>query len=134
VNQVPTTTIDAEWQAPLDVLKLSVNGAELKTLRGARKLLTQRKVCMVMMHATKVQLGRDRPDFATDLYDILNDNGMEILFHKDRDETGSSTTDRIQSAGKMEAIFTGEPVISQDYIFARLPSPECQDVNSHLQI
>ena len=39
--------------AHTEVLKLSVNGAELRTLQGARKLLNRRNVCLVLMHAFK---------------------------------------------------------------------------------
>ena len=53
-----------------------MNGAELKTLRGARQLLTKRRVCMVLMHATKLELGaQNNPDFAPGLFDVLNENG-----------------------------------------------------------
>jgi len=137
VQGVRTTSIDAEWEGPLDVLKLSVNGAELKTLRGARQLLTKRRVCMVLMHATKLELGaQNNPDFAPGLFDVLNENGMEILHHKDKEEKGDSSTDTITSRGKMQAIFTKEGGVleAQDYIFARQPSADCERVNAYLPI
>eukprot|EP00434_Breviolum_minutum_P027782 symbB.v1.2.024570.t1/scaffold2273.1/size83577/1 len=42
----------------IDALKLSVNGAERNTLAGARKLLSKRRICSVLMHATKCKRGR----------------------------------------------------------------------------
>jgi FkbM family methyltransferase len=136
VKQVPSTSIDAEWKGPLDVLKLSVNGAELRTLQGARKLLNRRNVCLVLMHAFKVEMGRDRPDFSVDLFNVLNDNGLEILLHKDRKEEGIHSTRTIQNAKEMDEIFLhdGNQLPGGDYIFARSKSPDCVDVVRHLQL
>merc|ERR1719428_1097827 len=59
--KIPTVTLDYSWPAlrpqALEVLKLSVNGEELSTIRGARMLLSKRQVCSVMMHVTKAQRG-----------------------------------------------------------------------------
>jgi FkbM family methyltransferase len=136
VGQVPSTSIDAEWKGPLDVLKLSVNGAELRTLQGARKLLVKRHVCLVLMHAFKVEMGRDRPDFSLDLFNVLNDNGLEIIYHKDRKEEGIYSTRMIKDAKEMDAIFLhdGGQLPGGDYIFARSTSADCADVVRHLQV
>lgn len=57
----PQVALDDEipphWPA-IDTLKLSVNGAERHTLAGARKLLSKRRICSVMMHAAKCKRGR----------------------------------------------------------------------------
>merc|ERR1712187_231733 len=60
-SQIPTVSLDASWPAlrpaPLEVLKLSVNGEELNALRGARALLSRRQVCSVLVHVTKTKRG-----------------------------------------------------------------------------
>eukprot|EP00929_Paragymnodinium_shiwhaense_P097702 TRINITY_DN59328_c0_g1_i1.p1 TRINITY_DN59328_c0_g1~~TRINITY_DN59328_c0_g1_i1.p1 ORF type:complete len:773 (-),score=169.88 TRINITY_DN59328_c0_g1_i1:280-2598(-) len=58
---VRATTIDHSWgrrfgsSHTLDILKLNVNGEEVNALRGARALLSKRRVCMVMMHVFKLR-------------------------------------------------------------------------------
>jgi hypothetical protein len=88
------------------------------------------------MHAFKVEMGRDRPDFSVDLFNVLNDNGLEILLHKDRKEEGIHSTRTIQNAKEMDEIFLhdGNQLPGGDYIFARSKSPDCVDVVRHLQL
>lgn len=50
-EHVEATTVDDAWarrfgrEQRMDVLKLNVNGEEMNALRGARRLLSKRKVC-----------------------------------------------------------------------------------------
>lgn len=60
-ERVQTTTVDEAWmrrfglQQQVDVLKLNVNGEEMNALRGARRLLSRRRICITMLHVFKVQ-------------------------------------------------------------------------------
>eukprot|EP00435_Cladocopium_sp_Y103_P035225 s2362_g9.t1 len=63
VVTIPALELALDDQIPpswprIDALKLSVNGAERNTLAGARKLLSKRRICSVLMHATKCKRGR----------------------------------------------------------------------------
>lgn len=118
-HEIPTASLDGSWPAlrpaPLELLKLSVNGEELNTLRGARRLLTSRRVCSVMVHVTKAQRGwADVPrrkahgaeiaaaaqggdasavsevhDFSRELWELLSElGGLEVSLHLDTDAHG----------------------------------------------
>merc|ERR1711957_29701 len=75
-NEIPTVSLDSSWPAlrptALEVLKLSVNGEELNTLRGARSLLSKRHICTILVHVTKCQRDwmHDLPD--TDSKDVMD--------------------------------------------------------------
>merc|ERR1712032_34460 len=123
--------------APLDVLKLSVNGEELNALRGARALLSRRQVCSTLVHVVKAQRGwADRPlgaeseqhAFSTELWDLLTETGgLEVSLHLDEDRTRQvsqddgrqrPSTQRIRSASDLDAIFKRD-ASPHDYIVAR---------------
>jgi len=145
---VPRVTLDLSWPAlrpgVLDVLKLSVNGEELNTMRGARSLLAKRQVCLVMMHVTKVQRGWQDPQdgapprfqYSSELWGILQDGGMDVALHLDEDVTGQvhddprprPATHRLKSAEELDAIFDG-PAFPHDYVVARQraqPASPCE--------
>jgi len=64
---VPTTTIDAYCRAQaiesIDILKLDIQGAELKALQGARSLLEQRRVGLVYMELILGPTYQGQPTF-----------------------------------------------------------------------
>eukprot|EP00406_Dinophysis_acuminata_P024570 CAMPEP_0179346540 /NCGR_PEP_ID=MMETSP0797-20121207/72627_1 /TAXON_ID=47934 /ORGANISM="Dinophysis acuminata, Strain DAEP01" /LENGTH=153 /DNA_ID=CAMNT_0021061093 /DNA_START=10 /DNA_END=468 /DNA_ORIENTATION=+ len=118
----------------MDILKLSVNGEELNTIRGARALLSKRQICTVMMHVTKVQRGwadtpggAGGPGFSAELWDILSSSGgMDVWLHLDADASGQElgdprprpSTTRLRSASDLDAVFS-KGAHSQDYLVAR---------------
>ena len=54
-------------------MKLNVNGGEAQALRGSRKLLSRRGVCVLMMHVQKLLRGWDPSDeeFAPEMAGLL---------------------------------------------------------------
>jgi len=139
---IPTVTLDASWPAlrpaPLEVLKLSVNGEELNVLRGARALLSKRQVCSVLVHVAKARRGwadfaqeatTGASAFSSEFWDLLTDTGgLEVSLHLDRDLTDQvhddprprPSTRRIDSATELDDIFR-EPAFPHDYLVARQP-------------
>merc|ERR1712232_163119 len=145
-KKIPTVSLDSTWPAlrpaALEILKLSVNGEELNALRGARALLSRRKVCSVLVHVTKVQRGYDdsgvkrqqaaggevaavATPFASEFYELLNGvGGLEVSLHLDAiDGTSTDTRPRpstrlLKNALEIDAVFSN-PSWSQDYIVAR---------------
>jgi len=135
-SEIPTVTLDASWPAqrpaPLDVLKLSVNGEELNVLRGARALLSKRQVCSAMVHVTKAQRGFSDPPGATanaaSMWELLTTTGgFEVSLHLDEDLTSQVRKDdprprpqthRLRTAGDLQAVLT-EASSPHDYIVAR---------------
>lgn len=146
-SEIPTVALDTSWPslrpAALEVLKLSVNGEELNTLRGARALLSRRQVCSVLVHVTKAQRdwnGEDAPDVATEagarrstelseeMWDLLTDvGGLEVSLHLDEDVTSQvraedsrqrPSTRRLASATELHDIMTSQ-ASSHDYVVAR---------------
>jgi FkbM family methyltransferase len=148
-KRIATVSLDSTWPAlrpaALDILKLSVNGEELNALRGARALLSRRKVCSVMVHVTKVQRGytdskpAPQPEavggstassafdtsFSSEFWELLNGvGGMEVSLHLDAIDGATSTdpprpsTRLLTSASELDNVF-GKPSTSQDYIVAR---------------
>merc|ERR1712216_1022039 len=72
----------------MEILKLSVNGEELNTIRGARSLLSKRQICTVMMHVGKVQVGwqaqaegQNQSAFSAELYGLLDDGALDLALH-----------------------------------------------------
>ncbi|CAE7229771.1 unnamed protein product [Symbiodinium necroappetens] len=108
--------VPANWPQ-IDALKLSVNGAERNTLAGARKLLSKRRVCSVLMHATKCKRGRRPPSedpapnsraskFAYDLMTFLSEGNMDVYEHNDATSgQGRGRVQRVRSADEMDSIF-----------------------------
>jgi hypothetical protein len=118
----------------MEILKLSVNGEELNVMRGARSLLSKRKVCVVMMHVAKVQLGWEdlkggaaqRAEFSSELWGLLKDGAMDLALHLDEDVTGQTAGDTrqrpetrvLRSPDELNAVFQG-PIYHHDYLVAR---------------
>jgi len=143
-SEIDTATLDGTWEdyrpSHLDVLKLSVNGEELNTLRGARSLLSRRKICSALVHVTKAQrgwetapkaeqgVGKKAGSFSSDLWNLLtNVAGFEVALHLDQDVTGQvrpedtrprPSTTVLKNADELEAVFSGQ-AYSHDYLVAR---------------
>lgn len=119
----------------MEILKLSVNGEELNTIRGARSLLSKRKVCVIMMHVAKVQLGwhdhlaggpAQRAEFSSELWGLLDAGAMDLALHLDEDVTGQAVVDTrqrpettlLRTADQLNNVFEN-PVFHHDYLVAR---------------
>jgi FkbM family methyltransferase len=142
-QQIPTVSLDNSWPAlrpaALEILKLSVNGEELNALRGARALLSKRKVCSVLLHVTKVQRGYETAieagsgttgatPFSKELWELLQGvGGLEVSLHLDYSPSAAGSisdtrprpsTKLLNGALDLDNIF-GNPSTSQGYIVAR---------------
>merc|ERR1712125_23257 len=143
-KKIPTVSLDSTWPAlrpaALEILKLSVNGEELNALRGARALLSRRKVCSVLVHVTKAQrgysdTGADAPQkaagaaastavassFSSEFWELLNGvGGLEVSLHLDSidgmntDTRPRPSTRLLNSALEIDEIFSGASW-AQDY-------------------
>jgi len=129
----------------IDALKLSVNGAERNTLAGARKLLSKRRICSVLMHATKCKRGR-RPasedpapgnvsKFAYDLMMFLEEGNMDVYEHNDAKEgKGRGRVRRLTTAQDMDGIFDDPELTEQVYFLALSKDQNCGRAKRHFNI
>lgn len=135
VHNVPVAVLDhsvpASWPV-VDVLKLSVNGGERDTMAGARRLLTSRRICSVLLHTKKAARGRKGPTeiasngmtYSEELLSLLTKvGGMEVYTHRDFER--SPVNKRVTGAGDLDAAFDDPTMSGQDYIMARSPTPQC---------
>lgn len=155
-------SLDAQWPAlrpaPLEILKLSVNGEELNAIRGARALLSRREVCSVLVHVTKAQRGWADDEskvpgravgegaeaavtglaFSSELWELLSvTGGLEVSLHLDEDVTEQvrddprprPSTRQLRSASDLNDVFAGQS-FSHDYLIARQSPPQAPCVGS----
>ena len=85
-TEVPVRTLDAlVGDRAVDGLKVDVEGAELLVLRGARRLLSERRIGLVQLewnHHSLELLGQDRQP----VRDLLAEHGYELLRPDERGE------------------------------------------------
>jgi len=140
VPNVPQVTLDEEvptsWAA-VDVLKLSVNGAERETLRGARQLLSQRRICSVLMHTQKAARGREatgsstgKSAFSADLLQLLVEGDMDIFTHRDQGPEGGPVHPATTPAD-LDRVFDDPKLSQKDYILARSRASHCELARRH---
>eukprot|EP00933_Yihiella_yeosuensis_P062882 TRINITY_DN658_c0_g3_i2.p1 TRINITY_DN658_c0_g3~~TRINITY_DN658_c0_g3_i2.p1 ORF type:complete len:438 (+),score=80.06 TRINITY_DN658_c0_g3_i2:75-1316(+) len=137
-NEVP-----ASWPI-IDALKLSVNGAERDTMAGARKLLSKRRICSVLLHASKCLRGRKpasedpapgNPNlsrFAYEMHKYLEEGNMEVYRHNDGDigpERGGVA--RLHTASDLDAVFDHPELTEQVYVLARSREAHCTTARRH---
>jgi len=144
---VPEAALDDEVPAtwPLvDALKLSVNGAERYTLAGARRLLSQRRVCSVLMHATKCLRGRrpasedpapTQPNasrFSFELMQYLQEGNLEVFEHDDNDAgPRRGAVRRLYSPLDMDSVFDDPALTEQVYFLAINRDRRCARAQRH---
>jgi len=122
IRDVPRASLDDDFVDTIDVLKLSVNGAEVETLFGARRLLSQQKICLVMMHVKKALMGRhDRGEvFAAEMLSALT--GYDLLYFRERSREDQGRPKRlVKTAQDLNAIFDDnvrDNLNAKDYLFA----------------
>lgn len=150
VVTIPALELALDDQIPpswprIDALKLSVNGAERNTLAGARKLLNKRRICSVLMHATKCKRGR-RPasedpapgnvsKFAHDLMMFLEEGNMEVFEHNDATTgKGRGRVRRLKTAQEMDGIFDDPELTEQVYFLALSKDENCGLAKRHFNI
>lgn len=140
IRNVPQATMDEEVPASwpvVDFLKLSVNGAEKDTLVGARRLLAQRRLCSVLMHAQKAARGRpavapNATKFSAELLRLLEKGDMEVFTHRDAGAEGGPVQ-RATSPADLDRVFDDPELSQQDYILARSRGPQCALARRHFQ-
>ncbi|CAJ1374738.1 unnamed protein product [Effrenium voratum] len=137
--------IPAAWPR-IDALKLSVNGAERNTLAGARRLLSKRRICSVLMHATKCKRGRRSPaedpapepgvsKFAFELMQFLHEGDMDVYEHNDATEgPGRGRVRRLGGAKDMDAIFDDPALTEQVYFLALSKDQRCGRARRHFHV
>jgi len=138
VSDIPVVALDDEVPAAwpvVDVVKLSVNGAERDTITGARRLLSQRRICSVMIHAMKANRGRDPTKlapggevtaFSSDLAQLLTSGDLDVFTQRDLDDRlARRATMRPAGAAELDAVFNLPDLRQQDYILARSKSAGC---------
>mmetsp|Transcript_64660 Transcript_64660/g.115014 ORF Transcript_64660/g.115014 Transcript_64660/m.115014 type:complete len:723 (-) Transcript_64660:62-2230(-) len=144
----PQVALDDELPATwplLDSLKLSVNGAERNTLAGARRLLSQRRICSVLMHATKCKRGRRPPSedpapgdptaskFSHELMQYLHEGNLDVFEHNDADEgtPGAGRVRPLVSARDMDNVFDDPELTEQVYFLAISKEQQCSRAQRH---
>lgn len=148
VKGVPVVALDQEIPASwpvVDIVKLSVNGAERDTLAGARRLLSERRLCSVLMHTMKAGRGREvhevpgppsppappgSSSYSEDLLHLLEEGGMEVYTHRDF-EGGTTEVRRVVSASDLDKAFDDPTLTLTDYIMARSMAPHCDLAKRH---
>jgi hypothetical protein len=92
ILDIPEVTLADIWNSSktLEILKLSTNGAELKTLEGARPLLAAGRVCSVFVHLKNLWKGlfyggKKDSTYIARLWSVLHENDMNILFYENYD-------------------------------------------------
>jgi len=142
----PEAALDEEVPATwpmIDALKLSVNGAERHTLAGARRLLSQRRICSVLMHATKCKRGRkpasedpaqgnpNASKFSYELMQYLHEGNMDVFEHDDGTGPRSGAVKRLHNAMDMDAVFDDPGLTEQVYFLALSKEERCTRAKRH---
>eukprot|EP00397_Hematodinium_sp_SG-2012_P024225 GEMP01025224.1.p2 GENE.GEMP01025224.1~~GEMP01025224.1.p2 ORF type:complete len:212 (+),score=36.89 GEMP01025224.1:1412-2047(+) len=123
IRDIPKVSLDDDFaeHEEIGVLKLSVNGAEVETLRGARRLLSRRQICLVMMHVKKVVMGHESdPEFSSSLQNSLE--GYDINYYRERSKTSPGRPLRlVHNSTELNDILDAnirDNYYSHDYLFA----------------
>jgi FkbM family methyltransferase len=78
VVQVPTVRLDDVLTERVDVLKIDVEGAEAAVLRGAHRVLSEHRPCVLLEHGGTVAGNPQDPEH-TEIYVALSRAGLQVF-------------------------------------------------------
>ena len=133
---VGNVAIDDIWlEDGMSFLKLNANGGEAEALRGSRKLLSTRNVCVVMMYVRKLLRGRDPADerFTSDIHELLSLGGLTTEWLRvPAEEPKIHKLTELHDVGKFEALFSRDDLMMTDFLVSTNKDARCKGVTRYL--
>lgn len=133
---IQNIAVDDIWlENGMSFLKLNANGGEAEALRGSRKLLSTRNVCVVMMYVRKLLRGRDpsHERFTSDVYDLLQLGGLHtewLRVHASDPKIHKLT--ELQDVANFEALFSRGDLMMTDFLISSNKESRCDSITRHL--